>query len=334
MPGPGCRQSPQSQAASISKIAEHTHFVGVDVSKNWLDVCVLPGRCAFRVANTARGIWSLIAKLAEHENTLVVMEATGGFEARALEVITGAGIAVAMVNPRQVRAFARALGILAKTDRIDAFAIARYAEAVEPAPRTIEHKDLGEIKALMTRRRQLSDMLTQERGRRCRVTSPLVRRRILVSLRGLRKEIEFIDAEVDKLVVDIATWREKEERLRSVPGVGKIVSRTLIAFVPELGALTRRQIASLIGVAPFSRDSGTLRGRRTIWGGRASVRAVLYMAALVASKRNRTIAAFYDQLVARGKQKKVALVAAMRKLLTILNAMTRAKTTWEEPYRA
>jgi transposase len=281
----------------MSKIAEHSHFVGIDVSKDWLDVRVLPGRCAFRVTNTARGIWSLIAKLAEHENTLVVMEATGGFETRALEVMTAAGIAVAMVNPRQIRAFARALGILAKTDRIDAFAIARYAEAVKPAPRAIEHKDLGEIRALMIRRRQLSDMLTQERGRRCRVTSPLVRRRILVSLRGLRKEIEFIDTEIDKLVVDTVAWREKEERLRSVPGVGKIVSRTLIAFVPELGALTRRQIASLIGVAPFSRDSGTLRGRRTIWGGRGSVRATLYMAALVASKRNPVIAAFYGQLV-------------------------------------
>jgi transposase len=315
----------------MSKIAEHSHFVGIDVSKDWLDVRVLPGRCAFRVTNSARGIWSLIAKLAEHENTLVVMEATGGFETRALEVMSAAGIAVAMVNPRQVRAFARALGILAKTDRIDAFAIARYAEAVKPAPRAIEHKDLGEIRALMIRRRQLSDMLTQERGRRCRVTSPLVRRRILVSLRGLRKEIEFIDTEIDKLVVDTVAWREKEERLRSVPGVGKIVSRTLIAFVPELGALTRRQIASLIGVAPFSRDSGTLRGRRTIWGGRGSVRATLYMAALVASKRNPVIAAFYGQLVARGKQKKVALVAAMRKLLTILNAMMRAKTTWEDP---
>jgi transposase len=318
----------------MSKIAEHSHFVGVDVSKDWLDVCILPDRSAVRVANTTRGIWSLIARLAEHENALVVMEATGGFEARALEVIAAAGLDVAMVNPRQVRAFARALGLLAKTDRIDALAIARYAEAVEPTPRAVEHKGLSEIRALMTRRQQLGDMLTQERGRRCRVTNPLVRRRILVSLRGLKKEIEFIDAEIDKLVGKTATWRENEERLRSVPGVGKVVSRTLIAFVPELGALTRRQIASLIGVAPFSRDSGTLRGRRTIWGGRANVRAVLYMAALVASKRNRVIAAFYEQLVARGKQRKLALVAAMRKLLTILNAMTRAQTTWQEPYRA
>jgi transposase len=318
----------------MSKIAEHSHFVGVDVSKDWLDVCILPGRSALRVANTTRGIWLLIARLAEHENTLVVMEATGGFEARALEVIAAAGLDVAMVNPRQVRAFARALGLLAKTDRIDALAIARYAEAVEPTPRAVEHKGLSEIRALMTRRQQLSGMLTQERGRRCRVTIPLVRRRILVSLRGLKKEIEFIDAEIDKLVAKTATWRETEERLRSVPGVGKVVSRTLIAFVPELGALSRRQIASLIGVAPFSRDSGTLRGRRTIWGGRANVRAVLYMAALVASKRNRVIAAFYEQLVARGKQRKLALVAAMRKLLTILNAMTRTHTTWEEPCRA
>jgi transposase len=196
----------------------------------------------------------------------------------------------AMVNPRQVRAFAGALGILAKTDQIDALAIARYAEAVEPAPLVVEHKGLGEIRALMTRRRQLSDMLTQERGRRCRATSPLVARRILVSVRGLKKEIEFIDAEIDKLVV------------------AKIVSRTLIAFVPELGALTRSQIASLIGVAPFSRDSGTLRGRRTIWGGRA--RAV------------------------PDRPGEVALVASMRKLLTILNAMTRTRTAWEEPHRA
>ena len=318
----------------MSKIAEHSHFVGVDVSKDWLDACLLPGRCTFRVPNTTRGVWSLVGRLAECEDALVVMEATGGFEARALELIAAAGLDVAMVNPRQVRAFARALGILAKTDQIDALAIARYAEAVEPTPRAVAHKDLSEIRALMTRRQQLSDMLTQERGRRCRVTSTLVRRRILVSLRGLKKEIEFIDGAIDKLVAETAKWREKEEQLRSVPGVGKIVSRTLIAFVPELGALTRRQIASLIGVAPFSRDSGTLRGRRTIWGGRANVRAVLYMAALVASKRNRVIAAFYEQLLARGKQRKLALVAAMRKLLTILNAMSRAQTTWEEPNRA
>lgn len=318
----------------MSKIAERSHFVGVDVSKDWLDVCVLPGRCIFRVPNTSRGIWSLIARLAEHENTLVVMEATGGFEARALKIISAAGVAVAMVNPRQVRAFARALGILAKTDRIDAFTIARYAEAVEPAPRSVEHKDLGEIRALMTRRRQLSDMLTQERSRRCRVTSSFVRRRILVSMRGLRKEIQFIDAEIDKLVIDTETWRDKEQRLRSVPGVGKVVSRTFIAFVPELGTLSRRQIASLVGVAPLSRDSGTLRGRRTIWGGRSNVRATLYMAALVASRRNRVIAGFYDQLITRGKQRKLALVACMRKLLTILNAMTRAETAWEEPHHA
>jgi transposase len=256
----------------MSKIAEHSHFVGVDVSKDWLDICILPGRSALRVANTTRGIWSLIAKLAEYDDAFVVMEATGGFETRALELIAAAGLDVAMVNPRQVRVFARALGILAKTDRIDALAIARYAEVVEPTPRAVPHKDLGEIRALMTQRQQLSDMLTQERGRRCRVTSPLVRRRILVSLRGLKKEIEFIDAAIDKLVAETTTWREKEEQLRSVPGVGKIVSRTLIAFVPELGALTRRQIASLIGVAPFSRDSGTLL-RPTNDLGRARERA-------------------------------------------------------------
>lgn len=317
----------------MNTIEEHTHFVGIDVSMDWLDVHVLPGNLRCRVANGSRGIWSLIGKLSDYDEPLVVMEASGGFEARALETISSAGIAVAMINPRQVRSFARALGILAKTDRIDAFAIARYAEAVRPEPRMAAHRELGEIKALMTRRRQLSDMLTEEKDRRCRVTSGLVRRRLLVSMRNLKKEIELIDREIDRLVVADEVMREREALLRSTPGVGKIVARTLIAFVPELGALSRRQIASLVGVAPFNRDSGTMKGRRTIWGGRANARAVLYMGALVAARRNPILSAFYDQLIARGKRPKVALVACMRKLLTILNAMMRNGTPWEEPVR-
>lgn len=314
----------------MNKIAKNTHYVGIDVSMDWLDVHVLPGDMRFRVANTSRGIWSLIAKLGDCDEPLVVLEASGGFEARALETLSSAGIAVAMINPRQVRSFARALGILAKTDRIDAFAIARYAEAVKPAPRIQEHRDLSEIKALMTRRRQLTEMLTEEKDRRCRVTNALVRRRLLVSMRSLKKEIDLIDRELDKMVAADKTMRARETLLRSVPGVGKVVARSLIAFVPELGQLTRRQIASLIGVAPFNRDSGTLKGRRTIWAGRANVRAVLYMGALVAAKCNHILSAFYDQLIARGKRPKVALTACMRKLITILNAMIRTGKPWEE----
>lgn len=318
----------------MSTIAQYTNFVGIDVSMDWLDVHVLPEDIRFRVANHSRGIWSLIGRLTSCDVPLVVMEASGGFERRALDTIAGAGVAVAMVNPRQIRSFARALGVLAKTDQIDALAIARYAEAVKPQPRDAAHRDLSEIKALITRRRQLSDMLTQEKGRRCRVTSALIRRRLLVSMRNLKKEIELIDREIDRQIVVHEAFARREALLRSVPGVGKVVARSLIAFVPELGTLSRRQIAGLIGVAPFNRDSGTMRGRRTIWGGRANVRAVLYMSALVAARCNSVLSAFYRQLLARGKQPKVALTACMRKLLTILNAMMRSQKAWEEPLRA
>lgn len=223
----------------MSKIAEYTHFVGVDVSMDWLDVHVLPGDLRFRAANTSRGVWSLIAKLANCDEPLVVLEASGGFEGQALDTLSAAGLAIAMVNPRQVRSFARALGILAKTDRIDAFAIARYAEAVKPAPRAPEHRDLSEIKALMTRRRQLTEMLTEEKDRRCRVTNALVRRRILVSMRSLKKEIDPTDDEFERLIAADETMRAWVALLRSAPGVGKVVACSLIAYAPERRALAR-----------------------------------------------------------------------------------------------
>jgi len=308
---------------------------GVDVSKARLDVFVRPGEApgeAFAVANEEEGIERLVARLAEESVSLVVMEATGGFERPVAAALAAAGLPVAVVNPRQARDFARATGRLAKTDRIDAEVLARFAEAVRPAPRAVPDEKAQEFSAILARRRQVVGMLTAEKNRRGAATSKPVKKRIEAHVRWLEKELARTDSDLDGAIRESPSLRENEALLRSVPGVGPVLARTLLAELPELLTLERKRLAALAGVAPLNRDSGTLRGRRTVWGGRARVRAALYMAALVAARFNPTLKEFYERLLAAGKPKKVALVACMRKLLSILGAVLRHRTPWRSPH--
>ncbi|MBA3497098.1 MAG: IS110 family transposase [Gemmatimonadales bacterium] len=302
-------------------------FVGIDVAKATLDVAVRPSGECWQLANEATALLSLIARLQALEPTLVVLEATGGFEHAVVAALAAVALPVVVANPRQVRDFARATGQLAKTDVIDAQTLALFAERVRPAPRPLPDEAAQALDAVLTRRRQLLEMLTAERNRLGFARAP-VARRIRTHVRWLQRELADVDRDLGRLIEQSPVWRAQDDLLQSVPGVGPIVSRTLLGELPELGRLTRKQIAALVGVAPLARDSGTRRGRRLIWGGRAPVRAVLYMGALVATRWNPVIRAFYQRLRAAGKPAKVALVACMRKLLTILNAMARSGTTW------
>jgi transposase len=305
------------------------HFVGIDVSKAVLDVAVIPTEQKWSVANSHEGMQQLVQKLKELRVTLVVLEASGGLERRAVAALAGAGLAVVAVNPRQVRDFAKATGKLAKTDAIDAAVLALFAERIRPEPRPLKDAQVQELEALVVRRRQVVEMITAEKNRLSAAPpSKQVRTAIGRTIEWLQKQLDENDRDLEKAVNSSGIWREKEQLLRTVPGVGKVLSRTLLSHVPELGTLTRKQIAALIGVAPLNRDSGTLTRRRCVWGGRAQVRQALYMSALVAARFNPVIRGFYERLVARGKLKKVALIACMRKLLTILNAMVSAKTPW------
>ena len=261
---------------------------------------------------------------------LVVMEATGGYEAAVAASLATAGFALAIINPRQARDFAKATGKLAKTDKIDAAVLAHFAEAVRPAAQVLADEQTRELEALVTRGRQLVEMLVAEQNRLRLVASKAMRRDIEKHVDWLKKRIKDHDSDIGKAVRETPMWREKDDLLQSVPGIGPVVSSTLLASLPELGTLDRRKIAALVGVAPFNRDSGTLRGRRAIWGGRADVRTVLFMAAASAARYNPTIKAAYDRLIAAGKAKKVALTACMRKMLTILNAMLRDSAAWED----
>lgn len=306
-------------------------FVGVDVAKAELVVSVLPRGERFTVANDDRGVRTLAERLRVEVPTLIVLEATGGYELMAVAALAGATLPVVVVNPRQVRDFAKATGQLAKTDRIDADILARFADVVRPDVRALPDAQAHELNALLTRRRQLLEMLQAERNRVGQVFGSgkkLVRQSLKAHIAFLERELRLTDTDLGEMVKASPAWRERDELLRSVPGVGPVMSRTLLADLPELGQLSRRAIAKLVGVAPLSRDSGTMRGRRFVQGGRATVRGVLYMAALVATKRNAVIRAFYLRLLATGKPKKLALVACMRKLLTILNTMVRTNTTW------
>lgn len=304
-------------------------FVGIDVSKAGLDVAVRPvGKREF-VANDAAGIEILLQRLRELEPALIVLEATGGVERAVTRALASAEFPVVVINPRQVRDFAKATGQLAKTDTIDAAVLARFGEAVRPALRPLPDEVTWELRAVVTRRRQITEMIVAETNR-LSGASKGVRKRINAHLRWLEAELKRADKDLDQSIRQSPIWRENEDLLRSVPGMGPVISRTLLAELPELGRLNRKQIAALVGVAPLNRDSGTLRGRRSIWGGRATVRAALYMGALVASRRNAMIQTFYRRLRNAGKAPKVALVACMRKLLTILNAMIKHKTHWSE----
>ncbi len=304
-------------------------FVGIDVSKAVLDVAIVPTGEKWSVANSSDDVGQLVRRLKEAKANLIVLEATGGLERRAVAALAGAGLPVVAVNPRQVRDFARATGKLAKTDAIDAAVLALFAERIRPDLRPIKDAEAQELEALVVRRKQVVEMITAEKNRLSAAPpSKQVRTAIGRTIEWLQKQLDENDRDLEKAVKSSGAWREKDDLLRSVPGVGKVLSRTLLSLVPELGTLTHKQIAALIGVAPLNRDSGTLRGRRCVWGGRAQVRQVLYMGALVAARFNPVIRAFHQRLLAAGKLPKVALVACMHKLLTILNAMLASKTRW------
>jgi transposase len=304
-------------------------FVGIDVSKARLDVAVRRSGASESFLNDAAGIKELVKRLAEIQATLIVLGATGGVERGVTRALASAELPVVVVNPRQVRDFAKATGQLAKTDHIDAVVLARFAEAVRPAVRPLPDEITLELRALIARRRQITEMIVAE-NHRLGGASKAVKKRIDAHLRWLEAELDRADKDLDQSIRHSPMWQENQDLLRTVPGIGPVISRSLIAELPELGKLNRKQIAALVGIAPLNRDSGTLRGRRSIWGGRAAVRAVLYMAALVASRHNGVIRAFYQRLRSAGKAPKVALVACMRKLLTILNAMIKHKTRWSE----
>jgi transposase len=307
-------------------------YVGIDVAKATLDVCTSDGE-VWQVANEDRALVPLRDRLTTLQPALVVLEATGSYEARAAALLAAAGLPVAVVNPRQVRQFARATGRLAKTDRIDARVLAHFAQAVQPEPRPLPDEAARELEALLTRRRQLRDMLISEQAR-LETALPVMRKEIQLHIGWLRRRLGKTNEDIDGTVRRSPVWRAKEDLLKSVPGVGDVTARTLIAFLPELGQLGPKQIAALVGVAPLNQDSGTLRGRRRIYAGRAGVRAALYMAALVASRHNPLLQAFHTRLRAAGKPPKVALVAVMHKLLTILNAILRDGRSWNPDHLA
>ena len=304
-------------------------FIGIDVAKDRLDVHVRPSGEAFSVARDGKGLDELVARLRQLGVALIVLEATGGFETTVAGTLCAAGLPLAVVNPRQIRDFARATGRLAKTDALDAAAIAHFAEAVRPDPRPVPDAQARALGELVTRRRQIVEMMTAERNRRGRLTNRRMIKSVDRLLGALQRELSDLEADLDDTIRGTPAWRETEDLLKSVLGIGDVTARTLIADLPELGTLDRKKIAALVGVAPFNRDSGTLRGKRTVWGGRANVRAALYMAALVASRHNPTLRHFYQRLLEAGKPKKVALTAVMRKLLTILNAIVRDQTPWQ-----
>ena len=301
-------------------------FVGIDVSKQQLDIAVRPSGETWTVAQDEAGVSALVARLRDLTPTLIVLEATGGLEVAVAGALAAAALPVAVVNPRQVRDFARSTGTLAKTDRLDAQMLAQFAEAVRPEPRPLPDVQAQELTALLQRRRQLVEMLTAEKNR-LTVASRRIRPQLQAHIEWLHKQIAQFDEDLRQLIRASPLWREKDDLLRSTPGVGPVLATTLVAALPELGLLTRRQIAALVGVAPLNRDSGTLRGRRAVWGGRAQVRAVLYMSTVVAVRHNPVLSAFYQRLRAAGKAPKLALTACMRKL-TILNAMLKHHTRW------
>jgi transposase len=303
--------------------------VGIDVSKDRLDVAVRPSGEAFVVARDGAGLEQLAARLKAVAPHLVALEATGGFETVAAAALAAAGLPVVIVNPAQVRCFAKAVGQRAKTDPIDAAVIAHFAAATRPEPRPLPDEATQMLADLVGRRRQIIEMIGAERQREKRVTLPRLRKSIARLLKALEKELASLDADIDDAVRGSPAWREKEDLLASVPGIGPTIARTLIAELPELGQLGRKEIAALVGLAPFTRQSGQWRGRSFIGGGRPPVRSAMYMGALVASRHNPVLIAFFDRLIAAGKPKMLALIAVARKLLTILNAILRDNRPWQ-----
>ena len=305
-----------------------TSYVGLDIAKDHIDVSVRPTEERWRTEQSDDGIAQLVARLEALTPALVVVESTGGYETAVVTALAVAQVPVAVVNPRQVRDFAKAMGQLAKTDALDAAVLALFAERVRPEVRPLPDEAHQELVALVTRRRQLLDMLTAERNRLATARRS-VRASVQQHVRWLERRVHDTDADLTTTLQRSPLWRAKDDLLRSVPGIGPTTSCILIAFLPELGTLSRREIASLVGVAPLNRDSGQHRGRRVVWGGRAVVRGPLYMATLVAARHNPVIRAFYQRLRTAGKPPLVGLVAAMRKLLTILNAMVKHHKSWQ-----
>lgn len=336
LPEPAWPSSHHARKGAAEKKGGHQtmEFVGIDVSKERLDGMSRPARERWEETNDERGISQTVERLKALRPTVVVLEATGGYEGPLASSLAVAGIPVAVVNPRQVRDFAKATGTLAKTDRIDAEVLARFAEAVRPEPREVPTVVQQVLAATRARRQQLMEMLVAENNRLAALppAADRVRKGLTRHIRWLEKELDSADSDLANQIEHSPLWRARDELYRSVPGIGPQTSRAVIASLPELGRLNRRQVAALVGVAPFNRDSGNFKGKRSTWGGRAEVRTALYMAALVGTRRNPILRDLYQRLLGRGKPKKVALVACMRKLLLTLNAMAKTNTPWSPAF--
>jgi transposase len=303
-------------------------FIGIDVSKETLDVAILPNGEAWTVTNDETGIHDLKTRVASLPPTLIVFEASGGFETAAVSILAAAELPVVVANPRQVRDFAKALGKLAKTDSIDAKVLAEFAQKIRPELRPFKDSELQELSALVTRRQQLVAMLTAEKNR-LKTAPKVLHKDIQQTIKFIEKKIKNIESRIDKNIRNSPIWRNKNDLLQSVPGVGPVLSQTVIGQMPELGNVNSKRASALAGVAPFNRDSGKFRGQRSVWGGRSSVRKALYMSTLSAIRCNPVIKAFYDKLIGKGKLHKVAMTACMRKLLCILNAILKTGRQWQ-----
>jgi transposase len=303
-------------------------FLGIDVSKSRLDVAAWPGTEFWNFKHDEAGINSLVGQIAKLQPALILLEATGGLEVLISGALAAASLPVVVVNPRQVRDFAKATGTLAKTDRVDAQILARFGEAVRPATRPLKDAQTQELSAIIARRRQIVGMLVAEKNR-LHTASACVHKQIRIHISQLEKHLGDADNDLQRLIKESPIWRKKDALLRSVPGVGPTLCATLLCNLPELGTLNRKQIAALVGVAPFNRDSGSIRGKRCVWGGRANVRAMLYMGTVSAIRYNPVIKNFYLHLTSVGKSPKVAITACMRKMLTILNAILKTQIAWE-----
>lgn len=304
-------------------------FVGVDVSKAELEVGVIPESKTWKVSNDGPGIQRLIDNLVKLSPSVIVIEATGGYETLVASSLATVQLPVVVINPRHIRSFAKAIGILAKTDRIDCLVLARYGKSINPEQRSLKDRQAQELKALLGRRKQLVEMLTMEKNRVDKATNGVLED-IHAHIFWLESRLQDVDKDLHNSIKNSPVWREKDKIIRSVPGAGPVLSVTLISELPELGILNRRQIAALVGVAPFNCDSGKRKGYRRVWGGRALIRSILYMASLSAVRCNPAIKAFYERLKSLGKKPKVCLTACMRKLLTMINSMVRNSNLWDK----
>ncbi len=310
---------------------QHGIYIGIDVAKARVDVAVRPGGDRCEVSNDEAGIAALVAQMQQLNPVALVLEASGGLELPLVAALAAEAVPVVVVNPRQVRHFAKAIGRLAKTDALDAAVLAHIAEVVRPPVRPLRDHETQVLGSFVARRHQVMTMLVSEKNRLGSDAATAVRTRIEAHIAWLQRELDDLDKNLRQTLRQSPVWRDKDDLLRTVPGVGEQISVTLLAHLPELGTLDRRQIAALVGVAPFNRDSGTLRGKRTVWGGRARVRTALYMGAMVASRFDPVIRDFYQRLLSAGKPKKLALTACMRKLLIILNSMLKYGSSWNHP---